>query len=222
MHSIRAMHSDAATFLLLAAAGPVLILWLAIDSELLAPTGTPLDRLRGDEHYSALVPLTLVPVGLIATTVSWFAKTWWRNNTGAPLSRDVGVSSLRDRSSEPAVRSPAASSLAGDGCALGARIDGLDARRKRRAVDYLLEGESVRTNRHLARFAAARYLPWLLAEPAFDSLFNRQSKALRKESIEAFAVVSAMEELMASHGVEPPATIVDLCSGKGFLLMVLI
>ena len=55
------------------------------------------------------------------------------------------------------------------------------APRKKRSVDYLLEGESVKANRHLARFAAAPFLPLLLREPAFGSMLSRTSKALRKE-----------------------------------------
>ena len=51
----------------------------------------------------------------------------------------------------------------------------------RRTIDYLLAGESVRANRHLARFAASAYLPTLLAEPRCDGLWRRASKSLRKE-----------------------------------------
>lgn len=39
---------------------------------------------------------------------------------------------------------------------------------RRRSVEFLLAGESVRANRHLARFAAAPYLRALLANPELD------------------------------------------------------
>ena len=85
------------------------------------------------------------------------------------------------------------------------------APRKKRSVDYLLEGESVKANRHLARFAAAPFLPLLLREPAFGSMLSRTSKALRKEIIEAYVVIEALEALARGPGL-----VVDLCSGKGF------
>ena len=85
------------------------------------------------------------------------------------------------------------------------------APRKKRSVDYLLEGESVKANRHLARFAAAPFLPLLLREPAFGSMLSRTSKALRKEIIEAYVVIESLEALARGPGL-----VVDLCSGKGF------
>ena len=88
----------------------------------------------------------------------------------------------------------------------------------RRAVDYLLAGTSVTTNRHLARFAAAPYLKRLLENDAFRPMMNRSSKQLRKEISEAFAVVEALESAL---GGVAPTRIVDLCSGKGFLATVL-
>lgn len=89
----------------------------------------------------------------------------------------------------------------------------------KRSVDYLLEGESVGINRHLARFARAPYLPSLLAEPCCDSLLRRDSKGLRKELIEAFAAVEVLEKHVLRG--RAPAVFVDLCSGKGFLALVL-
>jgi len=139
----------------------------------------------------------------------------------------------------------------------------------KRSVDFLLQGASVRTNPHLRRFAAAPYLPWLLTEPAFSPLLSRTSKQLRKELIEAYVLVDAIEDLLAigpakgvgSLGPAQPAsiaaaavaangdgrlcagggaagggaeggtgleqclgmdaTVVDLCSGKGFFSLVL-
>lgn len=73
-------------------------------------------------------------------------------------------------------------------------------RKKKRSVDFLLEGRSVQTNRHLARFAAAPYLDRLLTEPAFSSMLSRTSKVLRKELIEAYVVVEALEKMLALDG----------------------
>ena len=72
--------------------------------------------------------------------------------------------------------------------------------KKKRSVDFLLEGKSVQTNRHLARFAAAPYLDRLLTEPAFSSMLSRTSKVLRKELIEAYVVVEALEKMLALGG----------------------
>ena len=67
----------------------------------------------------------------------------------------------------------------------------------KRSVDFLLQGASVRTNPYLRRFAAAPYLQRLLTEPAFSPLLSRTSKQLRKELIEAYVLVDAIEELLA-------------------------
>ena len=107
----------------------------------------------------------------------------------APSTVDAGAASAADA---PSTDAPAAT-------------------RKKRSVDYLLEGESVKANRHLARFAAAPFLPLLLREPAFGSMLSRTSKALRKEIIEAYVVIEALEALARGPGL-----VVDLCSGKGF------
>ena len=89
----------------------------------------------------------------------------------------------------------------------------------RRAVDYLLAGTSVKTNHHLARFASAPYLHWLLNHPAYHGMFSRQSKSLRKEIIEAYAVLTVLESTLDPKA--PPTVLIDLCSGKGFLATVL-
>lgn len=93
-----------------------------------------------------------------------------------------------------------------------------------RAVDWLLSGQSVAKNRHLSRFAAAPYLQRLLDAPEFSLMLNRSSKHLRKEIIEAYAVVDVVEAALTTHcrgSTSPPAAFVDLCSGKGFLSTVL-
>ena len=95
------------------------------------------------------------------------------------------------------------------------------AARPRRAVDYLLVGKSVIENRHLARFAAAPYLQRLLDTPEFTIMLNRTSKQLRKELIEAYAVVEVLEGVLSQTAEPFPAAIVDLCSGKGFLSTIL-
>jgi hypothetical protein len=123
---------------------------------------------------------------------------------------------------------------------------GGSAAKKRRSVDFLLVGESVKHNRHLARFAAAPYLPSLLADSALDGLWRRKGGSLRKELIEAYVVVEALEErVLGQHhqqqqqqqqstggvtgcsdggttavGRGGSGVVIDLCSGKGFLSVI--
>lgn len=92
------------------------------------------------------------------------------------------------------------------------------SRGTKRAVDYMLEGTSVKENRHLARFARAPYLQLILNDPACDSMMRRQGKALRKEITEAYALLETIE---GSLGSARPACVVDLCSGKGFQSLIL-
>ena len=61
-----------------------------------------------------------------------------------------------------------------------------------RSVEFLLAGDSVKRNRHLRCFAAAAYLPRLLADDRFDALLRRKGRSLRKELSEAYAVVEAL------------------------------
>jgi hypothetical protein len=98
-----------------------------------------------------------------------------------------------------------------------------ESRRQKRSVEYLLEGESVKTNRHLARFAASPYLSVLLEDAASTALLSRSSRSLRKEIIEAYSVLVQVEDALRCVGEanSPPPTLVDLCSGKGFLAVVL-
>ena len=49
-------------------------------------------------------------------------------------------------------------------------------------------------------------------------MLSRTSKALRKELIEAFTIVEALESL-SLHRL--PSVLLDLCSGKGFLSVIL-
>ena len=107
---------------------------------------------------------------------------------------------------------------------------------KRRSVDFLLAGESVKRNRHLARFAASPYLPALLADPTLDGLWRRKGGSLRKELIEAYVVIEALEQHVLQqrsrnktsgplHETKLQATpgngvVIDLCSGKGFLSVI--
>ena len=77
-------------------------------------------------------------------------------------------------------------------------------------------------NRHLARFKAAPYLQQLLDAPEFSPMLSRQSKQLKKELIEAYAIVEVLERQLASDEASAPvAAIVDLCSGKGFMSAIL-
>ena len=106
-----------------------------------------------------------------------------------------------------------------------------------RSVEYMLAGESVKTNRHLARFAATPFLPRLLNEPAFAAILNKKSKMLRKEITEAYVCIEALEaEYDFTRGrdgkisrrdgpvpvmLPPPTAVVDLCCGKGFFSLLL-
>lgn len=98
-----------------------------------------------------------------------------------------------------------------------------EPRMRKRSVEYLLEGESVKTNRHLARFAASSYLSTLLDDEASTALLSRSSRSLRKEIIEAYAVLEQVEDALRDAGEMhgSPSTLIDLCSGKGFLSVVL-
>jgi hypothetical protein len=120
---------------------------------------------------------------------------------------------------------------------------GRAAAKKRRSVEFLLAGKSVKHNRHLQRFAAAPYLAALLADSALDGLWRRKGGSLRKELIEAYVVVEALEERVlkqqqrlgaaeSAPGGDGPAcrctigrdsrgVVVDLCSGKGFLSVII-
>ena len=90
--------------------------------------------------------------------------------------------------------------------------------RKKRAVEYMLEGTSVKENKHLARFARAPYLQHILDEPTCDGMMRRQGKALRKELTEAYGLLEAIEAVVGSVR---PTCIIDLCSGKGFQSLIL-
>ena len=65
-------------------------------------------------------------------------------------------------------------------------------------------------NRHLARFKAAPYLQQLLDAPEFSPMLSRQSKQLKKELIEAYAIVEVLQRQLASDEASAPvAAIVD-------------
>ena len=72
---------DGALCLLFSLVGPGLLLLTAVAK--LQPPGTGhwlLDWMREDEYYSALVPLTLVPVAVLAKYLSWFTNQLFRTN----------------------------------------------------------------------------------------------------------------------------------------------
>jgi hypothetical protein len=132
-----------------------------------------------------------------------------------PSSNEGGEAVQGPSSSEGggAVEGPSSSEETSDiTVSAGCRAETVNVETKRRAVEYLLEGESVRTNRHLMRFAAAPYLTCLLREPQLDGMWRRQSKSLRKELIEGYALIESLQSVPA----EAPSVIVDLCCGKGF------
>ena len=112
-----------------------------------------------------------------------------------------------------------------------------DARRKKLAIDYLLEGESVRTNPHLRAFAESTLPDVLRDDPNFKSWASIKSKSLRKEIAEASAAASRCPRAVAkalearrgtgsvvtgsTSGTDPlgdgtDVVFFDLCSGKGF------
>jgi hypothetical protein len=66
-------------------------------------------------------------------------------------------------------------------------------------------------------------LQQLLDAPEFSPMLSRQSKQLKKELIEAYAIVEVLQrQLLASDEASAPvAAIVDLCSGKGFMSAIL-
>ena len=80
-----------------------------------------------------------------------------------------------------------------------------------RSIEFLLAGESVKSNRHLRRFASAPFLARLLGERAFDTMLNRKSKQLRKEIIEAYVVIEALESVYSFTEGE-----CGVCSGSDF------
>ena len=111
-----------------------------------------------------------------------------------------------------------------------------DARRKKLAIDYLLEGESVRTNPHLRAFAESTLPDVLRDDPNFKSWASIKSKSLRKEIAEASAAASRCPRAVAkalearrgtgsvvtgsTSGTDPlgdgtDVVFFDLCSGKG-------
>ena len=110
------------------------------------------------------------------------------------------------------------------------------ARRKKLAIDYLLEGESVRTNPHLRAFSESTLPDVLRDDPNFKSWASIKSKSLRKEIAEASAAASRCPRAVAkalearregsvvtgsTSGTDPlgdgtDVVFFDLCSGKGF------
>ena len=111
-----------------------------------------------------------------------------------------------------------------------------DGRRKKLAIDYLLEGESVRTNPHLRAFSESTLPDVLRDDPNFKSWASIKSKSLRKEIAEASAAASRCPRAVAkalearregsvvtgsTSGTDPlgdgtDVVFFDLCSGKGF------
>lgn len=87
-------------------------------------------------------------------------------------------------------------------------------KKQKRSIDFLLEGQSVHTNARLSRFARAPFLDAWRNDPSCSSLLNRKSKSLRKEIIEAYAVVEQIEKIVQNKS--DPIMIIDVCSGKGF------
>ena len=105
-------------------------------------------------------------------------------------------------------------------------------RGKKVSIDYLLEGESVRTNAHLRAFASSTLPDVLRTDPNYRSWASINSRSLRKEIAEASAAAARIPPAFAKArglplGPEDPlgdgagVVIFDLCSGKGFAALFL-
>ena len=82
LESAAAMALATSVLLLLASSSLWLVLsfWMA-GSKLLPPTGIRLiEWMREDEYYSFLVPLTFVPVALLANYIRWFTNSLFLKN----------------------------------------------------------------------------------------------------------------------------------------------
>ena len=105
-------------------------------------------------------------------------------------------------------------------------------RPRKLSIDYLLEGDSVRTNPHLRAFAASRLPEVLRSDPNYRSWASIKSKVLRKEIAEASAAANRIPPAVAkARGLDlalgdplgdgDGVVIFDLCSGKGFTSILL-
>lgn len=105
-------------------------------------------------------------------------------------------------------------------------------RAKKTALDYMLGGNSVKTNGYLAAFASnAPLLRALRSDEAYASIIR--THGLKKEITEASAALNRVKrciERLTSHDTSAGGAkrkdgaglcFVDLCSGKGFLSMLL-
>jgi len=62
------------------AACAILFFWIVV-SKMLPPTGNALiEAMRVDEYYCILVPLTLLPVSLLANHLRWFSNALFQHN----------------------------------------------------------------------------------------------------------------------------------------------
>ena len=101
------------------------------------------------------------------------------------------------------------------------------------SMDFLLRGESVRSNPYLRAFAASGLPEVMMADDNFSSWTNIKGRVLRKEIAEASAAASRIPRAVAKARGLPAAAadgtcaddplgdgdgvvLFDLCSGKGF------
>eukprot|EP00747_Dinoflagellata_sp_TGD_P029899 gnl/TRDRNA2_/TRDRNA2_134254_c0_seq3.p1 gnl/TRDRNA2_/TRDRNA2_134254_c0~~gnl/TRDRNA2_/TRDRNA2_134254_c0_seq3.p1 ORF type:complete len:349 (-),score=42.62 gnl/TRDRNA2_/TRDRNA2_134254_c0_seq3:348-1394(-) len=90
------------------------------------------------------------------------------------------------------------------------------------ALDYLLKGESVKTQRYLKEFAEALWLPEVAGRTGCKGLFSKGGRKLRKEVTEAFAVVHASRRALAKLDLGADGVvIIDVCCGKGMGSLIL-
>lgn len=249
VHTLNTESGLARKLLALRGGTPVVRLVSALGDSLAAPLFASICALL------ARVPepqRTTVAPALAASLRAVLARAATRSDKAAALfpSRPVATDVCGDCGVEGGrVAAPAPSEAAAASNA--ARESGMPRAPARRSIDFLLEGTSIRTNRHLQRFGRAHYLPQLIAHPAFESLLRRTSKVLKKELIEAFVAIEALEGLLTAaeraraatgaaevanaHSKEESActpddghaprhdlpVVVDLCSGKGYLSLLL-
>lgn len=89
-----------------------------------------------------------------------------------------------------------------------------------RSIDFLLRGETVKTNKYLREFTAAPWLQGLVKAPECANLLAVRGRSLRKELTEAFAALAAVRralgKLFPEGYSESDVRVVDICCGKGF------
>ena len=155
------------------------------------------------------------------------ASCWPLSNSARRAPAGVGAH-------DTAVGAALAMAPTGDGSDAPERdaADPPTVRPRKLSIDYLMEGDSVRTNPHLRAFAASRLPEVLRSDPNYRSWASIKSKVLRKEIAEASAAANRIPPAVAkARGLDlalgdplgdgDGVVIFDLCSGKGFTSILL-